>query len=91
MPETMTPEQTFAAMVAEGDVVLDKLDECARAHPDKVFIHYGEDDIKLKELNGGYTAHFTDTVFRVNAGSVELFLVEGESTKRWDHASDDWV
>ncbi|MCA9634206.1 MAG: alkaline phosphatase D family protein [Myxococcales bacterium] len=50
-----------------------------------------EDDIKLKELNGGYTAHFTDTVFRVNAGSVELFLVEGESTKRWDHASDDWV
>ena len=47
MPETMTPEQTFATMVAEGDIVLDKLDECARTTPDEVFIHYGEDDIKL--------------------------------------------
>jgi crotonobetaine/carnitine-CoA ligase len=47
MSGVMTPEQTFANLVAEGDVVLDKLDECARTVPDKVFIHYGEDGIQL--------------------------------------------
>lgn len=32
-------------MVAEGDIVLDKLDQWALRAPDKVFIHYGETGI----------------------------------------------
>lgn len=43
----MTPQDTFAEMVAEGDVVLYKLDECAARLPDKIFIHYGEDNVRL--------------------------------------------
>jgi crotonobetaine/carnitine-CoA ligase len=43
----MTPDEAFAQMVAEGDSVLDKLDECARTVPGRVFIHYGEDGAKL--------------------------------------------
>lgn len=71
MQETMTPEQTFAALVAEGDVVLDKLDECARTVPDKVFIHYGEDDIKLT------FAEFKARTDRIAAGLVALGVTEG--------------
>lgn len=43
----MTPEQTFADMVAAGDIALDKLNECAARTPDKVFIYYGEDRVSL--------------------------------------------
>lgn len=50
-----------------------------------------EEDVAKAELSDGYAGHFTDTVFRVNAGSIELLLVEGDSTKRWDHASNAWV
>ena len=71
MRETMTPEQTFAAMVTEGDVVLDKLDECARTVPDKVFIHYGEDGIKLT------FAEFKQRADRIGAGLAALGVTEG--------------
>ena len=43
----MTPQQTFSDLVAQGDVVLDKLDTWAERLPHKVFIHYGEDEIHL--------------------------------------------
>ena len=43
----MTPEQVFEQMVADGDMVLDQLDRCAREHPDKTYLHYGEDGLKL--------------------------------------------
>lgn len=43
----MTPEEIFADMVADGDVVLDRLDQWAREDGDKVFIHYGEDGVRL--------------------------------------------
>ena len=71
MQQMTTPEQTFAALVAEGDVVLDKLDECARTVPDKVFIHYGEDGIKLT------FAEFKARTDRIAAGLVALGVTEG--------------
>ena len=43
----MTPQHAFAEMVAEGDVVLERLDDCATRLPDKIFIHYGEDGVRL--------------------------------------------
>ncbi len=43
----MTPQQAFDDMVAQGDMVLDKLDECAARVPDKIYLHYGEDAIRM--------------------------------------------
>ena len=43
----MTPDQVFAEMVAEGDGVLAQLDARARDRPDKTYLHYGEDGLKL--------------------------------------------
>ncbi len=71
MPTPMTPEQTFATMVAQGDVVLDKLDECARTVPDKVFIHYGEDGVRLT------FAEFKRRTDRIAAGLAALGVTEG--------------
>ena len=34
-------------LVRDGEIVLDKLDEAAAAHPDKVFLHYGEDGTQV--------------------------------------------
>jgi len=45
----MTPQALFDDMVAQGDIVLDKLDECALRMPDKVYIYYGEDNIPICE------------------------------------------
>ena len=67
----MTPEATFKQMVAEGDIVLDKLDECARTMPDKVFIHYGEDAVKLT------FAEFKRRTDRIAAGLVTLGVTPG--------------
>jgi len=67
----MTPEETFAQMVAEGDSVLDKLDDCARAIPDKVFIHYGEDGAKLT------FAEFKQRTDRIAAGLAAMGVTEG--------------
>lgn len=43
----MQPEQAFELMVAEGDMVLDRLDACVEAYPDKTFIYYGEHRLAL--------------------------------------------
>ena len=67
----MTPDETFAQMVAEGDSVLDRLDDCARAMPDKVFIHYGEDGVKLT------FAEFKQRTDRIAAGLAAMGVTEG--------------
>lgn len=67
----MTPEQAFANLVADGDVVLNKLDECARTMPDKVFIHYGEDRIQLTY------AEFKRRTDRIAAGLAAMGVTEG--------------
>ena len=67
----MTPDETFAQMVAEGDSVLDKLDDCARTMPDKVFIHYGEDGVKLT------FAEFKQRTDRIAAGLAAMGVTEG--------------
>ena len=67
----MTPDETFAQMVAEGDSVLDKLDDCARTVPDKVFIHYGEDGVKLT------FAEFKRRTDRIAAGLAAMGVTEG--------------
>lgn len=46
-PAVMTPEQCFAEMVAQGDVVIDRFDDWVARQPDKLFIDYGEDDLRL--------------------------------------------
>lgn len=66
-----TPEDIFANMVAEGDIVLDRLDACARTLPDKPFIHYGDDAICLT------FAAFKQRTDRIAAGLVELGLAPG--------------
>ena len=67
----MTPEETFAKMVAEGDSVLDRLDHCARTLPDKVFIHYGEDGVELT------FAEFKQRTDRIAAGLAAMGVTEG--------------
>jgi crotonobetaine/carnitine-CoA ligase len=67
----MTPEETFAQMVEEGDSVLDKLDDCARIMPDKVFIHYGENGVKLT------FAEFKQRTDRIAAGLAAMGVTAG--------------
>ncbi len=43
----MTPQEVFNDMVAQGDMVLDKLDQCVERVPHKTYIHYGEDDLRM--------------------------------------------
>ncbi|MGR3783132.1 MAG: AMP-binding protein [Albimonas sp.] len=40
-------EDLHAMLVRDGEIILDKLDEAAAAHPDKVFLHYGEDGTQV--------------------------------------------
>src|SRR6218665_4118707 len=44
----LTPQQVFDDMRAQGDMVLDKLDECAAQMPDKVYLRYGEENIRMR-------------------------------------------
>jgi crotonobetaine/carnitine-CoA ligase len=69
----MTPEQTFAQMVAQGDIALDKLAECAKRTPDKTFIHYGEDGVRLT------FAQFVDITDRFAGGLLEAGVAPGDS------------
>jgi crotonobetaine/carnitine-CoA ligase len=69
----MTPQALFDAMVAQGDIVLDKLDECALRMPDKVYIHYGEDNIRIT------FAEFKRRTDRIAAGLVEMGVQPGQS------------
>jgi len=68
----MTPEQVFEQMVADGDMVLDQLDRCAREHPDKTYLHYGEDGLKLS------FAQVKAMSDRAAAGLVAMGLPAGE-------------
>jgi len=69
----MTPEQAFAEMVAQGDIALDKLAECAARMPDKVFIHYGEDGVRLT------FAQFADATDRFAGGLRAAGVKPGEA------------
>ena len=55
-PDVMTPQQAFAEMVAQGDVVIDRFDEWVRRQPGKLFIDYGEDDLRLSYAEFGRRA-----------------------------------
>lgn len=68
----MTPQQAFDDMVAQGDMVLDKLDECAARMPDKVYLHYGEDNIRMT------FAQVKAESDRIAAGLVAMGLPPGE-------------
>ncbi|HWS76137.1 MAG TPA: AMP-binding protein [Quisquiliibacterium sp.] len=71
-PAPMTPQQTFDEMVAQGDVVIDRFDAWVATQPDKVFIDYGEDDIRL-----GF-GEFARRADAVAAGLVGLGAVPGD-------------
>ncbi|RYF32706.1 MAG: AMP-dependent synthetase [Comamonadaceae bacterium] len=68
----MTPQQAFDDMVAEGDMVLDKLDECALAFADKVYLHYGEDNVRMT------FAQVKAESDRIAAGLVAMGLAPGQ-------------
>ena len=65
-------QQVFEQMVEQGDLVLDKLDDCARRHPNKVYLHYGEDGVHLS------FAQVKAQSDRLAAGLVALGLKPGE-------------
>ena len=69
----MTPQVLFDDMVAQGDIVLDKLDECALRMPDKVYIYYGEDNIQLT------FSEFKRRTDRMAAGLIEMGVQPGQS------------
>lgn len=68
----MTPDALFDTLVAEGDVILDVLDQRAQDMPDKVYLHYGEDGIRLSY------AEFKRRTDRLAAGLVALGLQPGQ-------------
>ena len=43
----------FARMTADGDLMLAQLDRWAAETPDKVFLHYGEDGVRLADAAVG--------------------------------------
>ena len=69
----MTPEQAFAEMVAQGDIAPDKLRECAERWPDKVFIHYGEDAVRLT------FSQFVDMTDRFAGGLLAAGVKAGDA------------
>lgn len=68
----LTPGEAFAEMVAQGDVVLDRFDHWVATQPGKVFIDYGEDDLRL-----GF-AEFSRRVDAVAAGLLRLGAQPGD-------------
>ena len=69
----MSPQELFDDMVSDGDVVLDLLDKRARDMPDKTYIHYGEDQVRLS------FAELKATTDRMAAGLVAMGLQPGQS------------
>lgn len=69
----MSPQELFDNMVSQGDVVLDLLDQRARDMPDKTYIHYGEDQIRIS------FAELKATTDRMAAGLVAMGLQPGQS------------
>ena len=72
MAAVMTPQQVFATMVSQGDVVIDRFDDWVRTQPDKLFIDYGEDDIRLTY------AQFAAQADAVAAGLIVQGAVTGD-------------
>lgn len=68
----MTPEELFAEMQAAGELAPERLDDVARRLPDKVFIHYGEDGVKLT------FAEFRDRTNAIAAGLHAMGLQRGQ-------------
>lgn len=62
----LSTDAILSRLVAEGDMVLDRLDAAAAAQPEKPFIVYGEDDLSLS-----YAA-FRDRTDRLAAGLAGL-------------------
>ncbi|MBX3185263.1 MAG: alkaline phosphatase D family protein [Polyangiaceae bacterium] len=50
-----------------------------------------EEDVATKDLPRALERHFSTRHFQRDVGSQELYLVEGDGRKRWDHASCLWV
>lgn len=70
--QAMSSRQVFEDMVAQGDLVLDRLDHWAATQPDKVFIDYGEDDLQL-----GF-AEFSRRVDAIAAGLARMGAAPGD-------------
>lgn len=68
----MTPQQAFAEMVAQGDVAIDRFDGWVQTQPDKVFVDYGEDDVRWS------FAEFSRRADAVAAGFVAQGAVPGD-------------
>jgi len=68
----MTPDALFDTLIPEGDVILDVLDQRAQDMPDKVYLHYGEDGVRLSY------AEFKRRTDRLAAGLVALGLQPGQ-------------
>ena len=72
LPTDPAPDALFDTLIAEGDVILDVLDQRAQDMPDKVYLHYGEDGIRLSY------AEFKRRTDRLAAGLVALGLQPGQ-------------
>ena len=81
----MDPQAVFDQMIAEGDMVLDKLDDCALRCPDKVYLHYGEDGIRMSFAE---VKHASD---RIAAGLVAMGLQIGQPVSSSDEKARNKV
>lgn len=68
----MTPQQVFDDMVAQGDMVLDRLDDCAARLPHKTYLHYGEDGVRMS------FAEVKAESGRIAAGLAAMGLAPGQ-------------
>ena len=68
----MSPEDSFAALVSEGDMVLERLDACVQRTPGKVFIAYGDDRTDLS------FAAFKDRTDRIATGLAAAGICKGD-------------
>lgn len=68
----MTPQEAFDDLLAQGDLVLDRLDDCAARLPDKTYLHYGEDGLRLS------FAQVKAETDRIAAGLVAMGLQPGQ-------------
>ena len=49
--EILTPQQVFERMTKDGDVLLHALDTHAKQQPDKLLLHYGDENLDLSYAN----------------------------------------
>ncbi|MGI3167589.1 AMP-binding protein [Pseudooceanicola sp. C21-150M6] len=79
----MTPEEIFAVMTRDGDVVRDVFDAHVAAQPDKLFIHHGDSDTSLS------FAEVRARADRMAAGLAALGVGKGDHVSV--HAKDALV